>query len=381
MKKFLEPIQRYFDDPESDPVEHVQKSPVFWVLGVLFLAWLIIEAPRWQASRVTLTDPDKYFQVENEARKTILQGLGGGFFFISAYFTWRNLQVSEKTRQVTEDKQISERFTNAVEMLADEKERLDVRLGAIYALERLAKDSPKDRWTVVELLAAYVRRTSIVSEAPIAVLKRRDGKVSEDIQASLAVIVEKQAPKEEFVDLHGADLRGASLEKAKLDFAYLPEINLSHASLGQASLSAAVVAGAKLESAFLVCANINFTCLEYADLRNADLGGAELNVALLNRANLENAKLCGASLRGALLREADLTGAELKEADLEGADLEGADLKKADLRYTANLKCKQIREAKNWELAIYDLELAEQLGLDKDEQIRRAKEWDETHKP
>jgi hypothetical protein len=33
-----------------------------------------------------------------------------------------------------------------------------VRLGGIYALERIARDSPKDHWTIMEVLTAYVRQ-------------------------------------------------------------------------------------------------------------------------------------------------------------------------------------------------------------------------------
>jgi hypothetical protein len=40
--------------------------------------------------------------------------------------------------------------------LGDEKNRA-VRLGGIYALERIAKNSETDYWSVMEVLSAYVR--------------------------------------------------------------------------------------------------------------------------------------------------------------------------------------------------------------------------------
>lgn len=52
--------------------------------------------------------------------------------------------------------QVTERFSKAVEHLSDA--RLAVRLGGIYALERISKDSPiKDFWTIIEILTAFVR--------------------------------------------------------------------------------------------------------------------------------------------------------------------------------------------------------------------------------
>ena len=60
-------------------------------------------------------------------------------------------------------KRRTERFTRAIDQLGatDDKEgepKLEIRLGAIYALERIARDSPeRDYATIMEVLTAYVR--------------------------------------------------------------------------------------------------------------------------------------------------------------------------------------------------------------------------------
>uniref|UniRef100_UPI001177ECCC pentapeptide repeat-containing protein n=1 Tax=Calothrix rhizosoleniae TaxID=888997 RepID=UPI001177ECCC len=64
--------------------------------------------------------------------------------------------------KIAEDKQITERFSKAIEQLGSEK--IEVRLGAIYTLERIAKDSPKDHWTIMEILTAFVRHNDAVEE-------------------------------------------------------------------------------------------------------------------------------------------------------------------------------------------------------------------------
>lgn len=38
--------------------------------------------------------------------------------------------------------------------------KLEVRLGAVYALERIARDSEEDYWPVIEILTAYVRENA-----------------------------------------------------------------------------------------------------------------------------------------------------------------------------------------------------------------------------
>src|SRR5215203_26627 len=73
---------------------------------------------------------------------------------------------SEDLRQA-EQGQITERFTRAIDQLGETNSngepKLELRLGGIYALERIAKDSPeRDYSTVMEVLTAYVRQNSSI---------------------------------------------------------------------------------------------------------------------------------------------------------------------------------------------------------------------------
>src|SRR5262249_46526201 len=87
-------------------------------------------------------------KIENEVRDMLLKVLGGFFLIIGAYFTWRQLTIAREG-------QITDRFTKAIGQLGDEK--LAIRLGGIYALERIARDSERDHWPIMEVLTAYVR--------------------------------------------------------------------------------------------------------------------------------------------------------------------------------------------------------------------------------
>jgi hypothetical protein len=57
---------------------------------------------------------------------------------------------------ITEQGQITDRFAKAAEQLGSDK--VDVRLGAIYALERIMRDCAADQPAVLEILAAYIRQ-------------------------------------------------------------------------------------------------------------------------------------------------------------------------------------------------------------------------------
>jgi hypothetical protein len=63
----------------------------------------------------------------------------------------RHFAQTEADRQ----RRIVETFSKAVEQLGSDK--LEVRVGAIFALERISKESPDDYWTIMEVLTAFVR--------------------------------------------------------------------------------------------------------------------------------------------------------------------------------------------------------------------------------
>jgi hypothetical protein len=109
-----------------------------------------------------------------QAVGVLLAGLVG---LIGLFLTLRNQRLTaqslEDTRRntqeqlrLTEQGQITERFTRAIDQLGatddDGNPRLEVRLGGIYALERIDKESPERAYhsTVMEVLTAYVRENA-----------------------------------------------------------------------------------------------------------------------------------------------------------------------------------------------------------------------------
>jgi hypothetical protein len=70
------------------------------------------------------------------------------------------------TLDVTRREQVGDRYIRAVEQFGSDI--LEVRIGAIYALERVTVDSPKDLPTVMEVLAAFIRERSRAMANPRA---------------------------------------------------------------------------------------------------------------------------------------------------------------------------------------------------------------------
>jgi hypothetical protein len=97
-------------------------------------------------------------QLANDARSSVLQGLAGVVIVAGAIATWWQVHISREG-------QITDRFSKAVDQIGSPT--LDVRIGGLYALERIARNSAADRNAILFLLGAFIRtRTSWPVGAP-----------------------------------------------------------------------------------------------------------------------------------------------------------------------------------------------------------------------
>jgi hypothetical protein len=247
---------------------------------------------------------------------------------VAAWVALGQLRVArlrhEEQTKADLQRRITESFAKAVEQLSSD--RLQVRLGGVYTLARIARESDADYWPVMETLTAFVRERRpaprTAHEAPGSAMRPPDERLPLDVVAVLAVIArrgERERTLEgqqswrvdlTFADLSGADLRGMHLRGALLQGAHLR--------------------GADLQGADLSGAHLYDAHLQGSDLTGAGLGGTTLR---------------GARLRGALLCDAQLEHARLDGADLDGVNLRGARLHGARLSAAAGLTQDQIDEA------------------------------------
>jgi hypothetical protein len=112
------------------------------------LGWAVWRLPALLYGDVTKASPDARLQAGSSFRTALVAGLAGLAALAGLFFT-------NRTYRLTQQGQLTERYTKAIEQLGSDK--LDVRLGGIYALERIAVDSKRDHPTVVEVLSAVVR--------------------------------------------------------------------------------------------------------------------------------------------------------------------------------------------------------------------------------
>ncbi|MEM6838587.1 MAG: hypothetical protein AAF609_17240 [Cyanobacteria bacterium P01_C01_bin.120] len=118
--------------------------------------------------------------------------LGTSATVIGGFVVYLNFIVGNANRQIAKEKQVTERFSNAVELLGAgaDKEQIQVRIGAIYALEQIALDySSEYLRIVVNILSAFVRETSWTLKKETSTSEEESPKrTSTDIQAALDVV-------------------------------------------------------------------------------------------------------------------------------------------------------------------------------------------------
>src|ERR1700730_1237834 len=214
----------------------------------------------------------------------------------------RHYAPTEADRQ----RRITESFSKAVEQLGSD--RIEVRLGGIYTLERISHESVGEYWTVIETLTALVRERArwkvpypLASETMARLYQDEEPAIpnepkyrpATDIAAVLIVIIrrgdknrEREKNQDWFIDLRGSDLRGANLRLAHFERAILRRAHFEGADFGGAHLEGAILRGAHLEGATLRDTHLEGATLRDTYLENADLRGvqglSETELALAN---------------------------------------------------------------------------------------------------
>ncbi|MFI8818001.1 MULTISPECIES: pentapeptide repeat-containing protein [unclassified Streptomyces] len=168
-----------------------------------------------------------------------------GLWYSNVQTRQANEQAQQANTQARDDRalakegQITDRYTAAVGNLGEDK--MDVRLGGIYALQRIMQDSHRDQPTIANVLATYIRTHTAKPPA-----KGQD--IPADIHAALTVLATRDTTRDRtfLLDLHATKL---------------PNINLP------------------------------ITATSATDLHRANLGGADLHGARLDGADLRNTEL------------------------------------------------------------------------------------------
>ena len=301
---------------------------------------------------------------------------------------WRTL-IADKQTAINRESHYAELFTKSIELLSVNREgkngtqvvAVESRIGAIFALERLAKQSEKDYGSILETLCSYVRqhcgaplqfqfggkdpdephisnqerevRLKLWHQALnhwVKELREAPPANRPDVFAAISVLCRRKEGRSwtranlyEFQpDLSQINLQGANFSEITAEIVR-DEMHFSNAFLEGVVLSGTQLEGCELmypipqETASgtgagpvsLIGARIeNLKLLRPNTLPILD--GADLRGAILNEIRGHGARLRGATLRSAQFRLAQARDAKFGFADLTGASFDDADLRWAE---------------------------------------------------
>ncbi|MFE2239294.1 pentapeptide repeat-containing protein [Streptomyces virginiae] len=309
------------------------------VLGYGLLLW---KGPWWfDSSHLRQKDLQPADGVVITGFRTTVVALGAGAIAgLGLYYTHRSHKHTEKlfeqseklfahTRekdreqaQLTREGQVTDRYVEAIKLLSSEN--MTVRIGGIFSLERIARDSKDDRLTVVELLTAHVREST--RENP------RSPKVTHiaaDVQAALTVLGRRSTePNDHRLDFYHCGLNNA----------HLSDGDFRRSLFYYSNLSGAGFAGAQLDGAGLSFCEAEGAAFSHASAREADFVNAIYRNGWFLAADLTDCDFYGCDLSGSdfgrryaedgnpPIPPAILANARLTRAKLNGTNLRGVDL-------------------------------------------------------
>ncbi|MGI5519342.1 pentapeptide repeat-containing protein [Micromonospora sp. CA-259024] len=302
------------------------------LIGASAVTLVIWRGPFWFDAALidAIQEPEKKAQAVTSARSTLLQ-------IALAFGGLATIIFTARTYLLTKSGQVADRYTKAATQLVSESPA--ERIGAIYALARLMKDSPRDHRAVVDLLAAFVRQSR-----PIGTSRASDGdlEVSEGYESEL-VWVGEPLPIDVQTALTALNKRPKRFESPWI---VLKATNLAGAALLQGRVDGLHFEGSNLRGADFVQAKaIKGVVLSECDLRAANLSGAHLPVSHLADSDLRGALIRWVDLRGSLLNGSDLRGAVLRGSNLKDATLCETDLRGVDLSEVKGLTNSQLEDA------------------------------------
>ncbi|MFF1845237.1 pentapeptide repeat-containing protein [Streptomyces sp. NPDC058217] len=278
-------------------------------------------------------------------------------------FTAVTISQAADTLKLSQRDQIASDYNDTVANLGDKS--VNVRTSAIFAIQRIMRDSPRDQPALVQILVSYVRDHAKMPSNKQAEQLRKDEKSrpADDVQAALDVLGSRElnAEADPVIDLRNTFLVGATLGGSGFYDADLRDTDLTRADLRDGSfekvwfdnarMSGSLLSNGTFSEASFTNANLKNVWWDGASFTDADLTGADLTgadyfdqeggeILNLTLADMSGVNLTDANLTGAYAAGVDFSGdpsqnipaAILTRTNLTNAELRGAHLKGTDQR-------------------------------------------------
>jgi uncharacterized protein YjbI with pentapeptide repeats len=265
------------------------------------------------------------------------------------FLAWRTLLAAEQV-SIARESHYTSLFTKATEQLGSTREirsadpdtgeamfytepNLEVRLGAIYSLERIALDSERDHGPIIETLCAYVRQNAgpplTAPEGVIPGSREYSSWLTSLPQPRVDVVAAMKILGRRPEHRIAMELKDNALERTPFDLA---GVNLQRVRLKNLKLANLDLSGSSFQGAYLMQVDLSKTQLYGCNLIQTVLSACKFDNALAMALDLRNAHIRRTSAKAATLEEANFAGARLYDCDFTKANLEGAKFENSRVR-------------------------------------------------
>ncbi len=256
------------------------------VASIIGVALIYLFANLYSQIFVFLSNPTPENKIDSNFALAFLGTMTGGVALFSGFLAIlrseentrqneianKQSKIADKQAKTAEQGLITDRINKATEGLGKFKDKgdpiVEVRLGALYALERIAQDSIRDHIQIMEMLCAYIRTNSPATD--------NNEKLREDILAAITIIARRGFSK--------SGKERVKEEKIHVCYIELNNCNLCNATFGNADMS----------DARLINSNLHEAYFDYTNLSDAWINNSNMSGAFFRKTDMENTETSGA---------------------------------------------------------------------------------------
>jgi len=253
---------------------------------------------------------------------------GAPFLVWRAWVAHRQAVASAEQARIALENHITGIFSKSIELMGSVREaeaprpdgtiairfmpNIEGRLGAIYSLERILRESEKDRVAILETLCAYVREISPFEtpedEAERSVFNQGEAPprptMRKDVQAAITVIGRRPDGVATALDLQHSNLIAYDFSSLNFDTANFSDSFLNGANMRRGSFKFCVFKDAFMRSAKLQDARFDGSTFDDCDLRNAEIDETHFACTKFIDTDLRRARVTRFHIEGANLENA-----------------------------------------------------------------------------
>ena len=208
---------------------------------------------------------------------------------------------------------------------------IEVRLGAIYLLRRLAEDNARDHAPIIETLCDYIRQNSLQEKQKWERTRKSEDELPSpraDIQGAINAVGNKE--------LAALSILRTIQPQKTLSGAFLPNyvfenLDFSYSNFASSDLrNAKFIGDSVMKNIDFGLSNLKSTYFSNSDFRNSNFFGVELFDAMFTNANLKGSNFLGNCFSSVIFSNSNITKSDFRSAVLYNTRFIVSDLTVAD---------------------------------------------------